>query len=440
MNSQVNALINSGKKIKSRTEKLIANLILSKFSGTLKIIFPEESSGTIFFVDDKIKTTVSPQKLADYIETSLFMFESGNGNENKDDLKSWDSLEFLYRVIENIDRTKLIKYSESFITEYLTIKPEAINLKFISKELQIFTGREKFQILPFYQKYCRVIYFLLLSRFAAIIPSSPEEKKIILERAQKILREGEGYERKVEAPKEKSKDEQLTDFLNAREKFKDVFHLFELQPDMDEKELQKSYLKLVQKIHPDRLHDVSTTTADRAVNLFRSVSEAYEMLKNEEERKEIIKLMKKYQPIKNRSDYVRLKEYDEAVFKGTALERLGQFAAAKEVFQEIYKQTKTPDALEKKILAQWQLRKKWDNDQKSTNYLEIKEDINTLKMLKDPVVEVLYILIEIHEHFGEIADCMKILNMILRFYPEDHRATATKHRIAYYEALRKKNK
>ncbi len=438
MNSQISTLIDSGKKIKSRTDKMLLSLAMSKFSGTAKVNFPDNSEGKIIFKNNEIVTAVTPQKLAVYIEKSYFILESTVNEEDDKNSKNWQPLEFTYRIIENIDREKLIKYSVPFIADYLTIKPEAAKLEFISKELQTFKGREKFQILPFFQKNYRIIYFLLLSRFAAIIPSSPEEREIILERAQSILRDGEGYERKSVAVKEESKEEQLINFLNEREKYRDVFDLFELKHDADEKELQKAYLKLVQKIHPDRLHDISQETTNRAVNLFRTVSEVYEMLKNKEERDMIIKLMKRYDPIKSRSDFSRLREYDDAIFKGTALERLGQFAAAKEIYGEIYRQTKVSDALERKITAHWQMRKKWDLEEKRKNYFEIKEDINTLKTFKDPQLETLYILIEIHEFFEEIADCMKVIAIILRLYPEDQRAVATRNRIKYYESLKKK--
>lgn len=445
MGKELTSFIDSGKKIKIRADKIMSTLISSEFTGTLNIHINRKTEPVVF-LNNRIFTLFTPQKLAEVLENAIFSLASSTETSDEDGLTEWNPMEYLYRIIENIDKKKLIKYMGDSIADYLTIKPEASQLEFISNELKIFHGRDKVQILPHFQKNYRTIYFLLISRYAAIIPSPPEEKEVILERAQNIIREGDGYKKEAKAlqPEDRmSKEEAVVNFLNTREKYRDVFHLFNISfkmGDVDDKTLQKEYMDIVKKTHPDRLIDISEGTKKRAENFFLAASEAYEMLKDVEIRENIIKLMKRYQPIRNRTDYIRLKEYDDAVFKGTALERLGQYSAAKTVYDEIFKQTKAPDALERKILAHWKMKPKWNEDEKRINYVEIKEDIEKLKELWDPALEVLYILVEILEFFGQIPDCLKVINMIIKFYPEDDRAEALKKRILYYDGLKKKKK
>jgi len=441
MSEAISQYINSEKKLKIRIEKLLSTIHLSKFSGTVNVINGEDRF-KITVTEGKSYCERSLLQLATLPPSTLFTLKTEIPDGFRINLKEYDSLDFIFRIVENIDRAHIVAMIKPIATEHFSIRPEASSLIFLHDELESFIGQKKIEIFSNFKKHYRTIFFLLLTRFASVVKATDEERANISEMLARsnMFDEKIPEEETVEVVRDQSEDQKLVSFLDINEKFKDVYHLFGLAYDFDEKMLHNAYLKMVQKIHPDTLRNVMAINRERAEKFFRVVSENYELLKNPEERADIEKLMKRYGPIKSRTDYTRMKEYDEAIFKGTALLRLGNFEAAAEIFGLIYDQTKNPDALEKKILAIWKKSPRWNDFEKTTRYPQIKEDILKLIMIKDPDIELLFILAEIYEFQKLIPDCMKILSIITKLQPDNFRAKGLKKRLMYYESLEKQGK
>jgi len=441
MSDVVSQYINTGKKLKIRIEKLLSTLFLAKFTGTVTGITPDDQFSIIISDEEKSYTDKSILALATLPDYVLFSLKSDIPENYRRDYKEYDSLDLIFKIVENLDRHHITALIKPIAEEHFSIRPEAGKLLFLHTALEPFIGHKRIEIFSNFKKHYRTIFFLLLTRFANVVRSTDEERAKISE----MLKRSNMFDEKmkediVEEEIGETEDQRLTSFLDVREKFKDVFHLFGLNFGFDEKNLHKEYLRIVQKIHPDRLRDVSIVNRDRAEKLFRVVSENYELLKNPEERADIEKLMKKYGPIKSRTDYARMKEYDEAIFKGTALLRLGNFEAAAEIFNHIFEQTKNPEALERKINAIWKKAPKWNDFERTVKYPPIKEDILKLLMFKDPEIETLFILAEIYEFLKMIPDCMKVLTIITKIQPDNFRANGMKKKLMYYANLDKQGK
>jgi tetratricopeptide (TPR) repeat protein len=441
MSDVISHYINSEKQLKIRIEKLLSTLHLGKFSGIVNVIGREDRFN-IIITGGKSYCERPLLQLAKLPPDTFFMLKTELPEGFKMNLKEYDSLDFIFRIVENIDRSYIVASIKPIATEHFSIRPDASSMNFLHTELESFIGQKRIEIFSNFKKHYRTIFFLLLTRFASVVKSTDEERANIVEMLNRtnMFDEKAGDDETVEQVFELSEDQKLVNFLDINEKFKDVYHLFGVSSDFDEKALHNSYLKIVQKIHPDRLGDVIAINRERAEKFFRVVSENYEMLRNPQERADIDKLMKRYGPIKSRTDFTRMKEYDEAIFKGTALLRLGNFEGAAEIFGLIYDQTKNPDALEKKVLAIWKKSPRWNDFEKTIKYPPIKEDILKLTMLKDPDIEVLFILAEIYEFQKMIPDCMKILTIITKLQPDNFRAKGLKKRLMYYESLEKQGK
>ena len=443
MSDPILQYVNTGKKLNLRVEKMLAALYLSKFSGTITVINAAEEfkiviNGDLAFFDRSVII------LSALDEKTLFKLDSVVPEDIKKKAKEYNFLEFIFKVIENIDRHRIFSLLKPVAAEHFSIRPEAAKLMFLYAEMESFIGSNRIEIFSNLKKNYRAIYFLLTTRFASVIKSTDAERAVINEKlARTNMFDGKDHDedsKDVFKNTEFSYAQKLSEFITANEKYRDVFSLFGLAFGFDQRDLHKRYVDIVQKIHPDRLHDVSPALIEKAEKMLKIVSENYELIKNEEDSKSINELMKKYGPIRTRTDYVRLKEYDEALFKGTSLMQLNEFEAAAIVFNEIFLQTLNPVPLEKKIFALWKLKAKWNEEKKLAKYPEIKNDILTLLKLKEPDFEIFFILAEIYEYLKLIPDCMKVLVLILKHDPENLRAKGMKKKIMYYEQQEKDKK
>lgn len=441
MSDAILQYIDTGKKLNLRIEKLLATLYLSKFSGTVTV-YDNNVLLKIVIIENKLYFDNSILTLSSLSEKSLLKIGSSFSADVKTKEREYNILEFIHKIIANIPKAKIMTLLRPHATEHFSIKSETKKLMFLYSELEPFIGIQRIEIFTNLKKSYRTIYFLLVTRFAGIVKSTEAEKTAILEKMNRTnlfdeIDKDDSDSKNVSEKKEQPFEEILSEFLDTIEKYKDIFHLFGVSYGFEEINLHKVYLQIVQKIHPDRLFEVSPSLKNRAGTMLQIVGENYELLKNPADRDAIHNLMKKYGPIKTRTDYTRLKEFDEAMFKGTALLRLGQYESASMIFNEIYQQTSSPDALEKKILSIWKKTSKWNDNQKAEKFPEIKEDIVKLCSLKDPELEVLFILVEIFEFLKMIPESIKILLLILENDPLNKRAMGMKKRIHYYESLNK---
>ncbi len=436
MNSALSTLIDSGKKVRMRPDKLLAQVFLSGFSGTIEV-----SNGEIFKILVKDNDTYC-KKDAENIahnEKAVFSLSSEIDEKITENLKPVKILELIYNITLHLDKKKVMSFFEPVILEQFSIKPEAGELKFLEDELSPFRGEQVIEIFTNIRKHYAVIYFLLLTRFAGVVKSEIQARKKIQEKFERsgLFKEG-GPEEPIEVETE---EEKLIDYLTAHEKYKNVFHLFDLPTDFDdEKELHKKYLKIAQRVHPDKLVDMSKDVKERADKFFRIVNDNYKILKDPELRKHVAKLMQRYGNIKNLNEYNKIKAYDKAVFKGKTLAKIGAHKDAVTVFDEIYKQTKQPDALELKLLSKWKIVQKMTDQQKKVEYPKLKEEFTYLKQLKDPTLEVLFIIVEMDDFLKNYSDAIKIINLILKIFPNNYKAKGLKNKIMYYYNLEKKGK
>jgi len=440
----ISPYINSEKKLHIRFEKLFSLLSSCGFSGKINVL----NSGEPFFIilsKGSVWTDKSMNLLGNLSKAALFKVESAINEDMKKGMKEYEAQEFLFSVILNMPRERVLEVLKPYATEFISIKPEAAKLFFIHDDLQPFVGQKRSEIFSNLKKSYRTIYFLLISQLAVIVPSTPEEKAKIAEKLEKsdIFSEKAAQEEIVEKVTQEKKQETLSEedeikmFLNANEHYTDVFQLFGLKDKFDERIARREYIKIMQKIHPDKLVGISPNTALRAKEFLQLAGECYELIRDPEIASDIERLMMKYGPIRSKTEYLKMKEYDSAMLKATALARIGSYDAAVKVFDFIYKETKNPAALEQKNLTLWKLAPKWNKFEKADKYKEIREDLVKISMVRQLSFEAMYILAEIYEYFEDIPDALKVLDNILKARPDDFKAAGMKKRMIYYNRLNK---
>lgn len=437
MSNPLASLVNSGRKIKMRPDKIFAQLLLSNFSGTVEVTNGQNFK--IVVENRKVYCKKSSETIAQLENNAIFMLNSEIDRSIQVESNPVDLDEFIYNIILNLDKKMVLSFFEPIILEQFSIRPEAGELQFLQEELKPFRGEPVFEIFSNVRKNCAVIYFLLLTRFAGVVKSDEKTREKLKEKFERSgLFKDEAVE---EAVVVETEEEKLVNYLTAAEKFKNVFHLFDLPDDFkDEKELHKKYLRIAQKVHPDKLSHMPPNIKERADRFFRIVNENYKIIKDPELRKDIAKMIKKYGNIKNFDEYNKVKEYDKAMFKGKTLSRIGANNDAVAVFDEIYKQTKQPEALELKLLSKWKVVQKMTDEQKRTEYPKLKEEFVYLKQLKDPTLDVLFIMVEMDDFMKNYSDAIKIINLILKIFPNNYKAKGLKSKIVYYHDLEKKGK
>ena len=436
--------INSDKKLHIRFEKLLALLFSCGFSGKIEV-FSGSETFLIIVSKDCVWTDKALNLLGNLPKDTLFKVESVLNNDMKKGMKEYDAFEFLYSVILNMPRERILEVLKPYATEFFSIKPEAGKLLFLHEALQPFVGESRNEIFSNLKKNYRVIYFLLISQNAAIVPADENEKAKIAEKISKSdffsekAAADEVSEKVEEVKKEeaRSEEDEIKAFLTANERYNDVFSLFGLKDKFDEKIARREYIRIMQKIHPDKLVGISPNTALRAKEFLQIAGECYELIREPETASDIGKLMLKYGPIRSKAEYLKMKEYDSAMTKASALARIGSYEAAAKVFDFIYKETKNPSALEQKNLALWKLAPKWNKLEKAERYKEIRDDFLKISMVKELTFESMYILAEIYEFFEDVSDAIKVLDMILKARPDDFKAAGMKKRVIYYSRLNK---
>ncbi|MBP5591993.1 hypothetical protein J6Y50_09115 [bacterium] len=439
----ISPYIDSEKKLHIRFEKLFSLLSSCGFSGKINVL----NSGEPFFIilsKGSVWTDKSMNLLGNLSKAALFKVESAVSDDMKKGMKEYDGKEFLFSVILSMPRERVLEVLKPYATEFLSIKPEAAKLFFLHDDLQPFVGQKRSEIFSNLKKSYRTIYFLLISQLAVIVQATDEERAKITEKLNKsdIFSEKAAAEEVFEKVAQEKKQEALSEedeikmFLNANEHYTDIFQLFGLKNKFDERVARREYIRIMQKIHPDKLVGISPNTALRAKDFLQLAGECYELIRDPEVASDIERLMQKYGPIRSKAEYLKIKEYDSAMMKATALAKIGSYDAAAKVFDFIYKETKNPAALEQKNLALWKLAPKWNKLEKADKYKEIRDDFVKISMIKELSFESMYILAEIYEYFEDIPDALKVLDNILKARPDDFRAAGMKKRMIYYNRLK----
>jgi len=440
----ISPYINSDKKLHIRFEKLFALLSTCRFSGKIVVLSGAETF-PVLVSNGSVWTDKPMNLLGNLPKTTIFKVENSFDDSMKKGVKEYSAEEFLFSVILSMPRERVLEVMKPYATEFISIKPEAAKLMFLHEDLQPFVGQKRNEIFSNLKKSYRTIYFLLISQLAVILPSTPEEKAKIAEKLDKsdIFTEkaaAQEVAEKVETEKKKeemSEEDEIKTFLNANERYTDVFSLFGLKGKFDDRVARREYIKIMQKIHPDKLVGVSPNTALRAKEFLQLAGECYELIRDPEVAEDIEHLMLKYGPIRNKNEYLKIKEYDSAMTKASALAKIGSYDAAAKVFDYIYKETKNPGALEQKNLALWKLAPKWNKLDKTDRFKDMRDDFVKISMVKELSFESMYILAEIYEYLEDVTDAVKILDTILKARPDDFKAAGMKKRILYYDKLKK---
>ena len=439
--------VNTGKKLRIRFDKLLVALHSGGFEGTILVIDGADRY-EMTVAKGRIYTDRPFNKLPKLDGKALFALSnrlSGNYSNQKD----YETLFLLFKVVENSDRFLLLSLMKPYAEEFFSIKPEAGLIEFLHESLAPFVNTKKIEIFTSLKKYFRLVYFLLITHYAVIIPSSDAEREIIRKKMENTTLFSEKTEEVVESEEAKpevkdrivSEEEKILDLIIKIEKSPDIFTLFDIKNyKVEDRALRHSYISMVQQLHSDRLQNVSEDIALRAKDALRLVSENYELVRNEKDREVMAFLIKKYGPIKSNADYQKLKELNDAMYKATALTKLGSFDAAAKIFDYIYKQTGNLEALEKKVTTIWQTSSRWSALQKAERFSEMKSELMEVKNKKGLSLEALYILAEILEYQKYPRDALYVLDEILRITPDDYRAAGMKKRIVYYEKLEKEQK
>ncbi|MBO4441277.1 hypothetical protein J5834_04090 [bacterium] len=439
--------VNSGKKLRIRFDKLLVALNSGGFEGTILVIDGADRY-EMTAAKGRIYTDRPLNKLPKLDGKALFAL-SNRLSADYSAQKEYETLFLLFKVIENSDRFLILSLMKPYAEEFFSIKPEAGLIEFLRESLTPFVNTKKIEIFTSLKKYFRVVYFLLITRYAVIIPSSDAEREVIRKKMENTTIFSEKTDEVVESGEEKpkiedrvvSEEEKIRDLIIKIEKSPDIFSLFDIKNyTVDDRALRRSYISMVQQLHSDRLQNVSEEIALRAKEALRLVSENYELVRNEKDREVIAFLIKKYGPIKSNADYQKLKELNDAMYKATALVKLGSFDAAAKIFDYIHKQTGNWEALEKKVTTIWHTASHWTALQKAERFSEMKEELMAVKNNKGLSLEALYILAEILEYQKYPRDALDVLDEILRITPDDFRALGMKKRIVYYENLEKEHK
>lgn len=439
----ISPYIDSDKKLHIRFEKLLSLLLSCSFSGKIEVL----NERGIFFIllsKDSVWADKPFNLLGNLSKNALFKVESTISDEMKKGMKEYDGKAFLFSVILNMPRERVLDVLKPYAAEFISIKPETSKLFFLQEELKPFIGQQKIEIFSNLKKSYRVIYFLLISQAAVIVYATDEERAVITEKlnksdvfsekaAEEEISEEASSEKKHEVSPE---EEDIMRFLSANEHYNDVFQLFGLKDKFDERVARREYIKIMQRIHPDKMVGISPNTALRAREFLQLAGECYELIRDSEVASDIRHLMAKYGPIRSKSEYQKIKEYDSAMTKASALVKIGSYEAAARVFDFIYKETKNPSALEQKNLALWKLSPKWNKIEKADKYKEIRDDFEKISMVKELTFESMYILAEIYEYLGDVSNALKILNTIIQSRPNDFRAAGMKKRLLYYSKLK----
>ena len=439
----ISPYIDSEKKLHIRFEKLFSLLSSCGFSGKINVF----NGGETFFIilsNGSVWTDKPLNSFGNLSKNALFKVESAVSDDMKKGMKEYDGKEFLFSVILSMPRERVLEVLKPYATEFISIKPEAAKLLFLHEDLQPFVGQKRSEIFSNLKKSYRTIYFLLISQLAVIVQATDEERVKIAEKLSKfdIFSEKAAQEEIVEKVAQEKKQETLSEedeikmFLNANEHYTDIFQLFGLKDKFDERIARREYIRIMQKIHPDKLVGISPNTALRAKDFLQLAGECYELIRDPEVASDIERLMVKYGPIRSKAEYLKIKEYDSAMMKATALAKIGSYDAAAKVFDFIYKETKNPAALEQKNLALWKLAPKWNKLEKADKYKEIRDDFVKISMIKELSFESMYILAEIYEYFEDIPDAIKVLDNILKVRPDDFKAAGMKKRMIYYNRLK----
>lgn len=449
--------IDSGKKLKIKGDKLISLLIKNKFSGTLSLCH-NQGTDTISFIEDSVYSSKEPEYIAFVLFNSMFLLSSKKDINGEKDNAS----KFLYRVVSAFPEQIVRSMLDSHISDFFSIKPDTAKMTFLSEHMKKFVGKKKIPLVSVIEHESKTAYFLLLTENAAIIKPTEEEAKAIKEEVDKMpghrpseiktedkpapqpILDKPVVEKPAAEKPDEFKPESFDRYLSKLEKQKSIFEMFGVDENTAPEELHKNYIKIVQRLHPDRLSGESEQNRSKATELITVINNAYSILKDEEKRKRLVDLQKKYGNIRTKDQFEHFDEVHNSFIKAEALLKFREFMVAYKIFLELYNLTGLPQVLEKVIIAYHAGRRSetQDKDDRPASKREVKDEqlerligyYEKLKELKPNVpTEILYITVEAYESAGNTQKAIDMLKEIQRRDPTDRMASGWMKKLKMYE-------
>ena len=141
----ISPYIDSEKKLHIRFEKLFSLLSSCGFSGKINVF---SGSETFFIIlsNSSVWTDKPMNLLGNLSKAALFKVESAVNDDMKKGMKEYDGKEFLFSVILNMPRERVLEVLKPYATEFISIKPEAAKLFFLHEDLQPFVGQKRSEI------------------------------------------------------------------------------------------------------------------------------------------------------------------------------------------------------------------------------------------------------------------------------------------------------
>ncbi|HOW50621.1 MAG TPA: J domain-containing protein [bacterium] len=440
---KITPYINTGKKLKIKGDKLFAILLQNRFRGTL-FVHAGAMNDEIVLEDEKAFSQKSPSYFAFALQNALFSLSTSSAPKGP----GIDSYEFLFEIIKAYPADMLTHLLEQYKTENVTIKPEVARFSFIKAPLEKYAGKSSFPALGLFLEQVHILYFILLTEYAAFLKASDVEKQRAAEEEKRRTEESkQESERKAIANTQEWHE--LEAFVKRTFKYESIQQLLEWDEAKDIGEVHKTYLRFVQKLHPDKLQHAPEGLKERASELLAVINAVYPLLKDDDSRMKVLTLTKKYGNIRTKERYEELLEVDELVLRGDAFYKMQEFGKAYKIYVEMYGRTKAVWLLEKMIYAYYNNKRpeqdaaKGIRDERRVSlegkHMKLRDYVQRLRDYKANLpLEILYILSDVYEKERNIVMLRKTLQETLVIYPGETKARAWLQKVDEFLQNRKK--
>ncbi len=440
---KITPYINTGKKLKIKGDKLFAIILQNRFRGTL-FIHSGAMNDEIVFEDEKAFSPKSPSYFAFSLQNALFSLSTNSAPQGP----GLDAHEFLFEIVKAYPADMLTHLLEQYKTENVTMKPDVGRFAFLKGPLEKYAGKASFPALSLFLEQVHVLYFLLLTENAAILKASDVEKQRAAEEALRRAEESkENAERNLIANVQEWHE--LEAFVKKTFKYESIFQLVEWTDGKDLAEVHKTYLRFVQKLHPDKLQHAPDSLKEKASELLAIINAVYPLVKEDDSRLKLLALTKKYGNIRTKERYEELLEVDELVLRGDTFYKMQEFGKAYKIFVEMYGRTKAVWLLEKMIYAYYNNKRPEQDAAKGLKddrrvslegkYMKIRDYVQRLRDFKTNLpLEILYILADVYEKERNIVMLRKTLQEIMLVYPGETKARSWLQKVDEFLLNRKK--
>ncbi len=401
---KVEPYVDSGKKLNIKGEKLFSLLIQTGFRGTVTIL-TGNSSTEIYFAEGNVAVSLSPSTLALHLSESRFSIWS----RFRKDVEYIPGWKFLFDLLGNLQKESVINSMKPLKGENITVRPDLINQEFLLEKLTPLRGKRKIPLSGLIHADPHFAYFLLVSGFAAIIRNKkqkPDEKKSVKEDPSRLLRK-------------------LVEEHTGKET---LFELLGVNHHTDSRSIQKKFLEKARVLHPDKLTRESSEVREKAALLLTRLNIAYKLLREEDTKKEIMELEKRFGKITSVEEYERFQSIAEIIRKADMASRMGEHVVSFKLLSSLYRDSEATGILDNIMssLVKTTESQIENRGEQLLHYAELsrKEKSHTLKGL--------YALAEAYDQLDRNTDLKSILTLITSRYPNETQAQKWLKKVEFY--------